>query len=67
MYIKSWWHTSHECEACDKNHCGSAALIQMDDGREHIICSDCASDLPKAQGIILAREANKPVGARKGR
>ena len=57
MKILSRWTTNHECEACDKHFCGAmAALIVMDDGRNRIICADCAKDLPKAQEQILARE-----------
>jgi len=57
MKIKSRWTTSHECEACDKRFCGAmAALVELDDGRDRIICQDCAKDLKQAQEQILARE-----------
>jgi len=58
--ILSRWTTSHECEACDKQFCGAmAALIELDDGRNRIICVECAKNLPKAQEQILNSEANK--------
>ena len=57
MKIKSRWNTTHECEACDKPFCGPmAALVELDDGRDRIICADCARDLPKAQEQILVKE-----------
>lgn len=55
MKILSRWNTTHECEACDKSHCGiGAALVELDDGRDRIICQDCAKDLPRAQEKILS-------------
>ena len=60
MKILSRWTTSHECEACDKHFCGAmAALVKLNDGKDRIVCEDCAKDLPKAQEQILAREATK--------
>ena len=60
MKILNKWTTSHECEACDKHFCGAmAALIELDDGRQRIICQDCAKDLSKAQEQILTKEAMK--------
>ena len=41
--IKSRWDTSHECQACGKGFVGkNSALVELDNGQDAIICSECA-------------------------
>lgn len=61
MKILGRYNTSHECEACDKSFAGmNSALIELDDGRQRIICADCRKNLKKAQKDIDILDAKYP-------
>ena len=40
------WDTSHECQVCGKDFSGTnAALVELDNGQNAIICSECADKI----------------------
>jgi len=46
--IKSRCDTSHECQACGKDFSGNnAALVELDNGNDAIICVSCAEKSSK--------------------
>ncbi|KKN62263.1 hypothetical protein LCGC14_0514000 [marine sediment metagenome] len=43
--VLSYWDTSHECESCDREFAGPAALVKIDTGQERIVCLACLKKL----------------------
>ena len=42
--VFSYWETSHECESCDREFAGPAALVKIDTGQQRIVCLACLKE-----------------------